>query len=71
MAKFVPHKIENIVGKEENAGYQPFSLFPQYFQKVFFFLSFRIVKSWDYVIKSLFNVLHDNLQQHHNDGREV
>ena len=28
-------KIENIVGKEENAGYQHFLLFPQCFQKAF------------------------------------
>ena len=28
MAKFVLDKIENIVGKEENAGYQNFLLFP-------------------------------------------
>ena len=31
MAKFVVDKIENIVGKEENAGYQHFLLFPQCF----------------------------------------
>ena len=35
-AKFVLDKIENIVGKEENAGYQHFLLFPQGFQKAFF-----------------------------------
>ena len=29
MAKFVLDKIENIVGKEENAGYQHFLLYPQ------------------------------------------
>ena len=33
--KVVFHGIENIVGKEENAGYQHFLLFPQCFQKVF------------------------------------
>ena len=33
--KVVLHRIENIVGKEENAGYQHFLLFPQYFQKTF------------------------------------
>ena len=33
MTKFVLDKIENIVGKEENAGYQHFLLFPQCFQK--------------------------------------
>ena len=30
------HRIKNIVGKEENAGYQHFLLFPQCFQKAFF-----------------------------------
>ena len=29
------HRIENIVGKEENTGYQHFLLFPQCFQKAF------------------------------------
>ena len=33
--KVVFHRIENIVGKEENAGYQHFLLFPQCFQKAF------------------------------------
>ena len=33
MAKFVLDMIENIVGKEENAGYQHFLFFPQCFQK--------------------------------------
>ena len=28
-------KVENIVGKGENAGYQHFLLFPQWFQKSF------------------------------------
>ena len=32
-AKTVLDKIENTVGKEENAGYQHFLLFPQCFQK--------------------------------------
>ena len=27
--------MENIVGKEENAGYHHFLLFPKYFQKVY------------------------------------
>ena len=31
--KAVFHRIENIVGKEENAGYQHFLLFPQCFPK--------------------------------------
>ena len=33
MVKFVFDRLENIVGKEENAGYQHFLLFPQCFQK--------------------------------------
>ena len=36
MEKFVPDMIENIVGKEENTGYQHFLLFSQCFQKVLF-----------------------------------
>ena len=35
--RVVFHRIENIVGKEENAGYQHFLLFPQCFQKAFSF----------------------------------
>ena len=31
--KLVFRRVENIVGKGENAGYQHFLLFPQYFQK--------------------------------------
>ena len=31
---FICDMVENIVGKGENAGYQHFLLFPQYFQKV-------------------------------------
>ena len=32
-SKFVMRRVENIVGNGENAGYQHFLLFPQYFQK--------------------------------------
>ena len=35
--KFVLERVENIVEKGENAGYQHFLLFPQCFQKAFFF----------------------------------
>ena len=42
-------RIENIVGKGENAGYQHFPLFPTLFSKGFFF---RVVKSQDCVVKS-------------------
>ena len=43
MAKFFLDKIENIVGKEENAGYQHFLLFPQCFEKA---LSSGSLKVW-------------------------
>ena len=38
-------RVENIVGKRENAGYQHFLIFPQCFQMAFFllFLKFGIV----------------------------
>ena len=36
MICFVNGTVENILGKGENAGYQYFLLFPQYFQKGFF-----------------------------------
>ena len=39
---FVMGKVENIVGKRENAGHQHFSPFPTMFSKAFFF---RVVKS--------------------------
>ena len=46
---YVYDRVENIVGKGENAGYQHFLLFPQCFQKVFFL---RVVKSRDCAVKS-------------------
>ena len=49
MAKFVLDKMENIVGKEKNAGYQHFLLFPTMLSKGFFF---RVVKNRDFVVKS-------------------
>ena len=42
--KFVLGRVENMVGKGENAGYQHFLLFPLCFQKVSFL---GVVKSWD------------------------
>ena len=41
----VINRVENILGKGENAGYQHFLLFPQCFQKAYFFglLKVRIV----------------------------
>ena len=44
MAKFDLDKEENIVGKEENAGYQHFLLFPRCFSKAYFF---SVTKSGD------------------------
>ena len=39
-------KVESIVGKGENAGYQHFLLFPQYFQKHFFLASLKVGIMW-------------------------
>ena len=41
------HRIENIVGKEENAGYQHFLLFPQCFQKALSSSAPRVVIVWE------------------------
>ena len=35
MVQYFYDRVENIVGKGENAGYQHFPLFPQCFQKTF------------------------------------
>ena len=45
----VVKSLENIVGEEENVGYQHFLLFPTMFSKAFFS---RGVKSRDCVVKS-------------------
>ena len=42
-------RVENIVGKGKNAGYQHFLLFPQCFQKS---SCFKVIKSLDCVVKS-------------------
>ena len=44
--KFVLGRVENIVGKGENAGYQHFLLFPQFFQKVSFSGSYKVGIVW-------------------------
>ena len=44
--KVVFHRIENIVGKEENAGYQHFLPFPQCFAKVFSSSASKVVIVW-------------------------
>ena len=46
--KFVYGRVENIVGKGENAGYQHFLLFSQSFQKSFLL---GVVKSRDRQVK--------------------
>ena len=43
---FVVGRVENIVGKGENAGYRHFLLFPQCFQKSSFSWSFKVVIVW-------------------------
>ena len=48
-AKFVFDRIENNVGKGENADYQHFLLFLQCFQKLSFF---RVVKSRECFVKN-------------------
>ena len=41
--KFVFGKVANIEGKRENAGYQHFLLFPQYFQKAAYMGKLKVV----------------------------
>ena len=40
--KFALRRVENIVGKGQNAGYQHFLLFSQFFQKATFLSSLKI-----------------------------
>ena len=44
--KFVLERVENIVGKGENAGYQHFLLFPQCFQKASLLGSLKVGIVW-------------------------
>ena len=44
--KFVFGRVENILGKGENAGYQHFLLFPQCFQKASILGSFKVGIVW-------------------------
>ena len=46
MAKIALDKMENIVGKEENTGYQHFLPFPQCFQKAFPLGSLKVWIVW-------------------------
>ena len=44
--KFVLGRVENIVEKEQNAGYQHFLLLPQCFQKATFSRSLKVGIVW-------------------------
>ena len=44
--KFVHGRVENIVGKGENAGYQHFLLFPQCFQKLSYLQVLKVRIVW-------------------------
>ena len=44
--KFVSGRVENIVGKGENGGYQHFLLFPQCFEKVSYTGPLKVVIVW-------------------------
>ena len=46
-------RVENMVGKGENAGYQHFLLFPQCFQKVSFLGSLKVGIVWERVNTSV------------------
>ena len=47
--KFVFGRVENIVEKRENAGYQHFLLFPQCFQMASFSRSLKVGIVWERV----------------------
>ena len=49
--KCILGRVENIVGKGENAGYQHFLLFPQCFQKASLLRSLKVGIVWNRVIK--------------------
>ena len=44
--KFVYERLESIVGKGENAGYQHFLLFPQCFQKLSYLEVLKVGTVW-------------------------
>ena len=52
MMMFVFDRDENIVGKEENAGYHHFLLFPQCFEKAFNSGSLKVGIEWERVQES-------------------
>ena len=63
MTKFVLEKIENIVGKEENVGYQHFLLFPQCLTKALSSGTIKVGVVWErvncYILRiwAIFSVL--------------
>ena len=68
---FVFDRVENIVGKGENAGYQHFLLFLQCFQKGFYLGSLKVVIAWkrvkpplDLVFANLYLSTSDELSLH-------
>ena len=52
--KFSLGRVENIVGKGENAGYQHFLLFPQCFQKASFSGTLKVGIVWQRVKTRLY-----------------
>ena len=44
--KFVSGRVENVMGKGENAGHQHFRLFPQCFQKTSYTALLKVVFVW-------------------------
>ena len=53
--RFLFDRVENIVGKEENAGYQHFLLFQQCFQKTFFLKWCQMWSLCGEVLRPFFN----------------
>ena len=60
--KSVLERVENIVGKGENAGYQHFLLFPWCFQKFTYTASLKVAIVWQSVIKDKFNLMPSELK---------
>ena len=52
----VPDRVENIVGKGENAGYQHFLLLPQYFQKAYIPESLKVGLCGKELIRSVLQI---------------
>ena len=60
--KFVLGRVEDIVGKGENAGYQHFLLFPQCFQKASFSGSSKVGIVWKRVKVYIFFFQNSEIQ---------